>query len=74
MTNKTCANCLFYFADKSMEKGQGTCRRYPPMAHPFMAQGLTGPQLAYQVSFPMVQHGWLCGEYQTAPAIPQIVK
>ena len=74
MSVKMCENCLFYYSEKSLPKGQGACRRYPPIAHPFMAQGIGGPQLAYQVTFPMVQNEWLCGEYQPGPVKPQIVR
>lgn len=73
MVSKICTSCLFYYSDKNIPKDQGACRRYPPTAHPFMAQSMGGPQLAYQVTFPMVQNGWSCGEHQPGPPKPQLV-
>jgi hypothetical protein len=60
----SCQNCLFF---RPLEKGSGTCHRYPPSF-----AGDASPKESHHWRFPLVgSHSW-CGEHKvpTAPADP----
>lgn len=59
---KNCSNCKYSTDD---EKGASLlCRRFPPVSHVIMVQGIAGPQPAFLSNYPGVsKNNPGCGEH-----------
>lgn len=63
LSKNSCANCAHVM--QTDRPGQYMCRRYPPQAHMFMTQGISGPQPAFLSNFPGVNSEMICGEFKS---------
>ena len=58
----SCQTCLYF---RPLEKGSGSCHRYPPSF-----AGETSPKEAHHWRFPLVgSHSW-CGEHRPGGELP----
>jgi len=61
MIKESCESCIFY---RSIDKGTGFCRRYPPHSRGYNDEE----------SFPIVYSSNWCGEYKNTPPKQMLVE